>query len=97
MFPLYKKSTPKKRTSITPIAHAAPVISDIEKLPIPVEKLPVMGSPVQADEDSIRKYIAEFIAVAAILWILLFYRLQRAKFQRRKHFKLDNEIGLCLA
>ena len=89
------QNTPKKRTSITSIAYAAPVIPDIEKLVAPAMKPPVVRSTAQADEDSIRKYNFEFLAVAALLWILLFYRLHQASLQRRKQLKLDNaELAL---
>jgi hypothetical protein len=96
--PFFKKRTSKKRTSITRTAHAAPTIhnvpvnpdiSDIEKIFGSVGKIPEMGSTAQTDKNSLRKYTAEFIA--ALLWMLLFYWLQQAKFQRRRHFKLDDE------
>jgi len=94
--PLHKKSTLKKRISITPTAHAASDISDIEKIFGPVEKIPEIGSIPQADTFSIRQHYLEFLVVAALLWILLFYRLQKAKFQRRRHFKLDDDgVGLA--
>jgi len=88
--PLYKKkNTPKKRTSITSIAHAASVIQDAKQFIAPVAK-----PPTQA-EYSARKYNFEFLAVAALLWMLLFYRLHQASLQRRKQLKLDNaELSL---
>ena len=76
--PLFKKSTQKKRPSITPTAHAASNLSYIEKIFGPISRY-------------LRKYTAECIAVAALLLVLLFYRLQQAKFQRRKHYKLDDD------
>jgi hypothetical protein len=60
--PLYKKkNTPKKRTLITSLAHAAPVIPDTKQFIAPVAK-----PPTQA-EYSTRKHKFEFLAVAALL------------------------------